>query len=60
MRPLTDHLAPLAVAVAVGLVLGLERELAHKPVGLRTQLLVTVGTTLFVLAGRRLGGDGSR
>jgi putative Mg2+ transporter-C (MgtC) family protein len=59
MTPLTDHLIPLAVAVAIGLVLGLERELAHKPAGLRTQLLVTVGTTLFVLAGRRLGGEGA-
>jgi putative Mg2+ transporter-C (MgtC) family protein len=59
MTPLTDHLVPLAVAVAIGLVLGLERELAHKPAGLRTQLLVTVGTTLFVLAARQLGGDGA-
>lgn len=47
-----DVFLPLAVAVIVGLALGLEREMSHRPAGLRTQLLVTVGTTIFVLAGR--------
>ena len=51
-------LIPLAVASAIGLVLGLEREMSHKPAGLRTQVLVTVGTALFVLAGKSLGTDG--
>ncbi len=51
-------LIPLAVATAIGLVLGLERELAHKPAGLRTQVLVTVGAALFALAGKSLQTDG--
>lgn len=50
-------LVPLAVATAIGFVLGLERELAHKPAGLRTQVLVTVGAAVFVLAGKFLGTD---
>ncbi len=54
----TDVVVPLAVATAIGLALGLEREMSHKPAGLRTQVLVTVGTTLFV-AGTSLGTDGS-
>ncbi|MFN8544512.1 MAG: MgtC/SapB family protein [Candidatus Binatia bacterium] len=52
-------LIPLAVASAIGLVLGLERELSHKLAGLRTQVLVTVGTALFFLAGKSLGTDGA-
>lgn len=55
----TDVVIPLAVAAAIGLALGLEREMSHKPAGLRTQVLVTVGTTLFVVAGTSLGTDGS-
>ncbi|MCF8710477.1 MgtC/SapB family protein [Rhizorhapis sp. SPR117] len=49
-------LLPLTVAAAVGLMLGLERELSRKPAGLRTQFLVTVGTAIFVLAGGSIPG----
>lgn len=52
---LAHLIAPLAVAFSVGLLLGLEREMSHKPAGLRTQLLITVGTTVFVLAGKAFG-----
>jgi putative Mg2+ transporter-C (MgtC) family protein len=41
-------LAPLAMTTGIGLVLGFERELSHRPAGLRTRLLVSVGTTIFV------------
>lgn len=57
MPAVATVIVPLAVATGIGLVLGLERELSHKPAGLRTQVLVTVGTTLFVLAGRSVGGE---
>jgi putative Mg2+ transporter-C (MgtC) family protein len=53
----TEFFPALAVAAAIGLALGLERETAHKPAGLRTQLLVTLGTAIFVLAGRSLGTE---
>jgi putative Mg2+ transporter-C (MgtC) family protein len=39
----------LAAAFAAGLVIGLERQWHHKPAGLRTNILVTVGSALFVL-----------
>ncbi len=52
-----ELLIPLAVASATGLLPGLEREVAHKPAGLRTQLLVALGTALFVLSGRSLGKE---
>jgi|CXWL01.1.fsa_nt_gi putative Mg2+ transporter-C (MgtC) family protein len=60
LASLVHLLGPLAVATGVGLVLGLEREMSHKPAGLRTQVLVTVGTAVFVLAGRSLGVEGAR
>jgi putative Mg2+ transporter-C (MgtC) family protein len=45
-----DFLLPLGIALTIGATLGLERELAHKPAGLRTQALITFGTTLFIIA----------
>ncbi len=47
---LTDFVLPLGIALGIGAALGLERELAHKPAGLRTQALITFGTTLFIIA----------
>ena len=51
-----DTLLPLVAAATVGLTLGIERELARKPAGLRTQFLITLGTAIFVLAGRSIPG----
>jgi putative Mg2+ transporter-C (MgtC) family protein len=39
----------LALAVACGMALGLNRELHHKPAGLRTHALVALGSALFTL-----------
>src|SRR5262245_29376827 len=39
----------VVVAAALGALLGLERECAHKPAGLRTHMLVALGAALFVL-----------
>lgn len=39
----------LGVAVVCGLLLGFERERRDKPAGLRTILLITVGSTLFMI-----------
>jgi putative Mg2+ transporter-C (MgtC) family protein len=39
----------LAAAVAVGALIGLDRELRRKPAGLRTLALVSLGSALFVL-----------
>src|SRR5947199_10258037 len=39
----------LAAAVAVGALIGLDRELRRKPAGLRTLALVALGSALFIL-----------
>ena len=39
----------LVAAMAVGTVIGLQRELTHKSAGLRTHMLVALGTALFVV-----------
>jgi len=57
---LQNLIVPLSAAFCCGLVLGLERELAHKPAGLRTQVLISLGTTMFVLAGQLMGGESAR
>lgn len=40
----------LVAALIIGTVIGLQREMIHKPAGLRTHLLVALGTTLLVVA----------
>jgi putative Mg2+ transporter-C (MgtC) family protein len=37
-------------ALVIGTIIGLQRELSHKPAGLRTHLLVALGSTLLVVA----------
>lgn len=46
----------LLVAVLCGGAIGLEREASHKPAGLRTNVLVCVGATLFMIVSRHIGG----
>lgn len=40
----------LTAALVIGTVIGLQRALTHKPAGLRTHLLVALGTALLVVA----------
>lgn len=42
--------ARLGAALLIGTVIGVQREWTHKPAGLRTHLLVAIGTTLLVVA----------
>lgn len=50
----------LLASALLGAAFGFERERAGKPAGLRTHLLVTIGTTVFVLActGYGMNSDG--
>jgi putative Mg2+ transporter-C (MgtC) family protein len=50
----------LLAAVLLGAIIGLQRELAGKAAGLRTHILVALGTTLFILAsaGSGMSSDG--
>lgn len=45
----------LFAALIVGTIIGLQRELTHKPAGLRTHLLVSLGTALLVVAAVNAG-----
>jgi len=47
----------LCVAVALGGLLGFDRERLHKEAGLRTHMLVALGSALFVIAPRQAGFD---
>jgi len=40
----------LVGSLIIGTIIGLQRELTHKPAGLRTHLLVALGSTLLVVA----------
>jgi len=53
------YLIRFAVSIIVGGLIGLERELEHKPAGLRTMILVCLGSTVFMLIGLELGALGS-
>jgi putative Mg2+ transporter-C (MgtC) family protein len=50
MRQLARLLIRLLAATLLGAVIGLERERAGKPAGSRTHILVTLGSTVFVVA----------
>jgi putative Mg2+ transporter-C (MgtC) family protein len=39
----------LCLSLVVGAIIGLDRELNHKPAGLRTHMLVSFGSALFIL-----------
>ncbi len=49
-RQLVHVLIRLIAATLLGALVGFQREKAHKPAGLRTHILVSLGTAVFVLA----------
>lgn len=51
MLTLTEMLIRLAAAVAVGAIIGLERELIGKEAGVRTDLMVAAGAAIFTMVG---------
>ncbi len=59
-RQLVHVLIRLTAATLLGAVIGIQRERAGKPAGLRTHMLVTLGTAVFVLAcsGVGMSSDG--
>ena len=59
-RQLVHVLIRLIAATLLGAVVGFQRERAGKPAGLRTHMLVTLGTAVFVLAcsGVGMSSDG--
>ncbi len=49
MVGLINDIIKIALAIALGLLIGYEREKSHKPAGLRTHILVSVGSTLITI-----------
>ncbi len=46
---LTNELFKILLAALLGSIIGMERELVHKPAGLRTHMLVALGSCLFMI-----------
>jgi putative Mg2+ transporter-C (MgtC) family protein len=58
-----DYVWRLLLAAGLGAALGVEREYRQKPAGLRTNMLIAVGSALFTIVSLTLapgGGDQSR
>lgn len=49
-----DNLITLGIAAALGAVLGIEREIAAKPAGLRTHIFVAAGSALMMIIGQEI------
>ncbi len=52
-----EALESLLLAVVLGAIVGIERERAHRPAGLRTHMLVSLGSCLFTLMSGQFGGQ---
>lgn len=50
----------LLLAVLLGAIVGLEREAIHKPAGLRTHMLVSLGSCLFTIVSMAFSVDPAR
>ncbi len=53
---IADEGVKLVIAVLLGGVIGFERELVGKPAGLRTNILIALGSTVLTLTSMRLAG----
>jgi putative Mg2+ transporter-C (MgtC) family protein len=47
----------LCLALLIGSIIGLERQLKHKPAGLRTHMLVSLGSAVFTITAIQVGGE---
>jgi putative Mg2+ transporter-C (MgtC) family protein len=55
----TNSLTRLAVAAILGGIIGLEREIRHRPAGLRTNMFICFGAAMFTVLSRQLAGTES-
>jgi putative Mg2+ transporter-C (MgtC) family protein len=53
----TGDISAILLAVCCGAVIGLERQLRHKPAGLRTNILICLGAAVFTIISTRMAGD---
>jgi putative Mg2+ transporter-C (MgtC) family protein len=52
----TSDMVPVLLAVGCGTVIGIERQLMHKPAGLRTNVLICLGAAVFTIISERMAG----
>ena len=55
-----ETLLNLVLAVVLGATVGIERELSHRPAGLRTHMLVSLGACLFTIVSVSFSTDPAR
>lgn len=55
-RVLSSAIVRLLVAAILGGIIGLERQLRHKPAGLRTNMFICFGAAMFTVLSRQLAG----
>ncbi len=55
-----ENVLRLILAVILGMIVGFEREMAHKPAGLRTHMLVCLGSCLFTIISLEFAADPAR
>ena len=55
-----ETMVRILLAIALGGVIGFERELKHRPAGLRTHMLVSLGATIFTLTSISFAVDPAR
>jgi putative Mg2+ transporter-C (MgtC) family protein len=51
----TRQIVSMLTAVLLGALIGLERELSRKPLGLRTNILICLGASIFTIASIQMG-----
>jgi len=56
MHIVTDTIIKMAASTALGGLIGLERELHHKPAGLRTNMFICLGSTMFTTLSLEIAG----
>ncbi|AEI51448.1 MgtC/SapB family protein [Runella slithyformis] len=56
----SEDIVKLLIAAGLGALIGLEREYHGKAAGLRTMMLISIGSTLFTVISTKLGTDAGR
>ncbi len=55
-----EEAAQVSVAFIIGAIIGLEREFRSKPAGFRTMILICVGSCLYTILSKEIGGSTDR
>lgn len=50
-----EYVMPILSAMFFGAIIGIEREIHHKPAGLRTNILICMGAAVFTLLAQHIG-----